>query len=237
MGLIAQLQQQAAGQGPSLAQLQLQQATGENMNNAMALGAAQQGQGLGAQAALRSILDNQARIQQQSALQSAMLRNQEQMQAREQLGGVLGGVRGQDLGAAQAQAGNELNREQFNANINQANINRRMGLIDRAAQAIPKIATAGATPAAAAMAAGGPVPGRALFPGNDYGNDQVPALLSPGEIVLPRSVAQDPDAPDLAAQFVADVKKLKPKKGGAKASTMKRLAELEERIQALEGVA
>lgn len=37
-------------------------------------------------------------------------------------------------------------------------------------------------------------------------NDTVPAMLSPHEIVLPRSVAQAPDAPQKAAQFVGNIK-------------------------------
>ena len=40
---------------------------------------------------------------------------------------------------------------------------------------------------------GGHVPGEAPHPGDDDRNDIVPALLSPGEVVLPRSVAHDPE--------------------------------------------
>lgn len=53
--------------------------------------------------------------------------------------------------------------------------------------------------------AGGPVPGRAVAPGDNYRNDNVPALLSAGEIVLPRSVAMGPDAPERAAGFVKGI--------------------------------
>ena len=42
-----------------------------------------------------------------------------------------------------------------------------------------------------AFAEGGRVPGKANAPGNSYKNDTVPALLSPGEFVLPRSVTAD----------------------------------------------
>jgi hypothetical protein len=57
---------------------------------------------------------------------------------------------------------------------------------------------------AAALAAfqGAHVPGRPEVAGDSLKNDKVPAMLSPGEIVLPRSVAQDADAPDLAKEFV-----------------------------------
>lgn len=58
------------------------------------------------------------------------------------------------------------------------------------------------------MNAGGAVPGPgAPVPGDHPANDTVPALLSPGEIVLPRSVAMDEDAPELAAEFVEALKR------------------------------
>lgn len=44
------------------------------------------------------------------------------------------------------------------------------------------------------FAKGGKVKGRAKFPGNNEGNDTVPALLSPGEIVIPRTVALGSEA-------------------------------------------
>jgi hypothetical protein len=56
------------------------------------------------------------------------------------------------------------------------------------------------------MKAGGMVPGKALHPGDTTANDTVPARLSPHEIVLPRTVAQAPNAPQAAAQFVGGVK-------------------------------
>lgn len=51
---------------------------------------------------------------------------------------------------------------------------------------------------------GGPVPGRAKVAGNSAKNDTVRARLSPGEIVLPRSVTQAKNAPEAAAKFVSD---------------------------------
>lgn len=50
--------------------------------------------------------------------------------------------------------------------------------------------------------AGGGVPGHAEVAGNSVRNDTVPALVSPGEIVLPRTVTQAADAPKRAAEFV-----------------------------------
>ncbi len=59
------------------------------------------------------------------------------------------------------------------------------------------------------MEAGGPVPGdeEGMEPmQDDTANDTVDAHLSPGEIVLPRSVAQSPNAPQEAEQFVQQTK-------------------------------
>ncbi len=60
------------------------------------------------------------------------------------------------------------------------------------------------SPEAAAMvlAGGGKIPGKADVPGDNPRNDKVPAMLSPGEVVIPRTIASNPD---LARQFVAHV--------------------------------
>lgn len=51
-------------------------------------------------------------------------------------------------------------------------------------------------------AEGGTVPGEAEVQGDSVKNDKVPALLSPGEVVVPRSVVAK--GPEAAAKFVAD---------------------------------
>jgi hypothetical protein len=53
------------------------------------------------------------------------------------------------------------------------------------------------------FAYGGEVKGQAVVPGDDPMNDTVQASLSPGEVVIPRSIADDPQA---AGEFVAEVK-------------------------------
>lgn len=61
--------------------------------------------------------------------------------------------------------------------------------------------------AQALMAQGGAVPGQPKSPGKDEpSNDTVPTVLSPKEIVLPLSVAEAPDAPQKAAEFVEQLK-------------------------------
>jgi hypothetical protein len=92
---IQALQQQAAGQGPSLAQLQLQQATNRNLAQQMAATAA--GSAPNAGLALRQGLLGGAMASQGAAGQSAQLRLQEQMDAQSQLANALQSGRGQDI--------------------------------------------------------------------------------------------------------------------------------------------
>lgn len=58
---------------------------------------------------------------------------------------------------------------------------------------------------AVTMKSGGTVPGQAQVKGNSPKNDTQPALLSPGEIVIPRSVTQGKDPINDSAKFVAAV--------------------------------
>lgn len=97
------LMAQARGQGPSLAQGQLQQATDRNMAQALAMAQATNPNGGGA--GLRNLANQRAAIGQQAASDSALLRMQEQMAAQNMLGQVASGARGQDIGFAVEQAG------------------------------------------------------------------------------------------------------------------------------------
>ena len=101
--LVAALQAQAAGEGPSLAQMQMDEAREQNIAQAMALAASQRG--LGAGQGLRQISDQAQLATQQAARDAVRGRLQEQMAAQGQLGNVLAGARGQDIGLAAEQAG------------------------------------------------------------------------------------------------------------------------------------
>lgn len=59
------------------------------------------------------------------------------------------------------------------------------------------------------MLAGGNVPGKAAKPGDSKDNDTVPTMLSPGEVVIPRSITESKDAPQKAAEFIKHLKKKK----------------------------
>lgn len=74
--------------------------------------------------------------------------------------------------------------------------------------------------AAALFKMGGKVGGKAKVKGDSYSNDTVPAVLSPGEVVLPRHVTGAKNAPEAAKKFVQALmdkkseKKQKYAKGG-----------------------
>lgn len=55
-------------------------------------------------------------------------------------------------------------------------------------------------------AAGGGVPGKAKKKGDSYSNDTVSTMLSPGEVVIPRSVMESDDPAGNAAKFVEKLK-------------------------------
>lgn len=102
MGLARQLEAQTRGEGPSLANLQLQSATQKNI--AEQLGLAFSNQGAGGALAQRTAAYNVANLNQNAAMQSAQLRMAEQLQAQAALGALSGQARGQDIGLATAQA-------------------------------------------------------------------------------------------------------------------------------------
>jgi hypothetical protein len=102
MDLVRQLQQQAAGRGPSLAGMQAQAVGQQSLaqQQALAAGAAPGNEALAA----RQAAMNAGSTMQGVAQTSAQARMAEQMAARQQLAGVLGQGRGMDI-----------NNEQFNA--------------------------------------------------------------------------------------------------------------------------
>lgn len=55
------------------------------------------------------------------------------------------------------------------------------------------------------MVGGGKVPGQARVSGDSLKNDTVPAMLSPKEIVIPRSITQGKNAPEKSRDFVAAI--------------------------------
>lgn len=108
--LAAQLQAQAAGQGPSLAQGQLRSGTDRNLAQAYAMAQSTPGNA----GAIRSVANQRAAMGQQAAGDAAQMRMMEQMQAQNQLGQVLAGARGQDIGLASEQANLGMQQQGLN---------------------------------------------------------------------------------------------------------------------------
>ena len=59
---------------------------------------------------------------------------------------------------------------------------------------------------------GGRVPGRAPVHGDSPRNDRIAIMASPGEVVLPRSIMEHPNAPDAAAAFVEALLRARPRR-------------------------
>lgn len=248
------LRAQAEGRGLSLAQMQYRQAL--EASQAAAASQLASARGLTPAQAQRLMLTQQAGARAGAAAQSAQLRLQEQQAAQAALGNLLGQRRQQELLGGQLAAGlygtaGSLGTQQA---ISQAELNQRAAQAAMGAgqsqQEIEQrrsgaLAGAGATAASALFtgmkARGGEsareVPGKAKFKGDTRSNDTVPALLSPGEIVLPRTVAQAEDAPEKAKKFVDAIKKQKRPSPKAFAQALARLNELEARLNAMEALA
>lgn len=193
---------QSQGQGPSLAQMQLQDATNRNIKQNAGLISSQKG--VNPALAARLIANQSAQAGQSLAGQSAQARLMEQMQAQQQLGGLYGNIANQQLqqqqllqNALAAQNNATLgNTSQMNT-INQgvASQNAKFGqdllggVLGGAASSLAQTSMQKQP-----MADGGVVEGKAAVKGDSPKNDKVPALLSPGEIVIPRSAAKDAES-------------------------------------------
>jgi hypothetical protein len=244
--LAKQLGLMAQGKGPSVAQAQLNQTTGQNVANQAALMAGMRGAGANPALMARQIAQQGAATQQQAAGQGAALRAQEQLaaiNALQQQQGMLGNLATQQVGQQQqatsgmtaAQQAQQQMLQNMIANQNSAISGQNAAALQaaQAAQASENALTgsllgAGAgllgtfmgpkptptptpgfagnpLPNIATAAHGGIIPGKAPVPGDHPVNDKVPAVLSPGEIVIPRSVVSSDDPIGSAAKFVAEV--------------------------------
>ena len=206
--LLAQLQQQAqAGDPAALGQL----GQGTTAANATAEAVGQSQPGLSRMSALGGIGNAQAANTQTGAGQEAILKAQEQQQALGETSSILGNQAAVDAqqAAAQAAAAQGL-RESNVATV--ANNNKTIGNLVSSIPLVggivaPWVANSqGTGGGGGGLSKGGKVPGKPRVFGDSEANDTVPAKLSPGEIVLPRSVAQHPNAPAAAAAFVQAVK-------------------------------
>lgn len=203
--LAQQLMAQSQGQGPNPAADMLQAATNQNIQQAA--GTIAGTKGINSALAARLAAQNQASTTQQAANQASILRANQQLASQQALGNLTQGQIGNLLGNQNAINTQGLNQQQIyqgaqgnqNNAINQAygnynNSNVQQGLGNAQIKTdLFKGIISGAGAAGAMMASDGAVvPGTAEVPGDSPKNDKVHALLSPGEIVIPRSAAQDP---------------------------------------------
>lgn len=114
LGFQNQLQQQALGNGPSLAKGILQQGADRTLAGQAALAASAPSGGSNPALAARQLQTQAVLGNQNVAQQASQAKVQEQLNAQAQLGGVLNNTRAQDIGIATSQAG--LNQQTNLAN-------------------------------------------------------------------------------------------------------------------------
>jgi len=195
-GLIGQLQGQTRGDfgaAGSLGQQLLQQGMTKNLGDVRTQLASQRG--LSPALAASIAATKQAELGGQTTQQAGILGLQQQMEAQKQLGGLasgaatLGSEGATRIGGQFTQA--DLESKRIQAGIAQANQAAQSADKARTVQAITGVLGGAAQVGAAAAGAahGGRIGGEAPYAGDTPKNDVVPAQLSPGEIVIPRSAA------------------------------------------------
>ncbi len=143
------LQTQTQGGGPNLAGSLLSNATGQNVANQAALMASQRGTGSNAGLIARQAAQQGAGIQENATGQAAALRQQQQLNAQQNLGNIYGQIgqeSGQQLGSylqGNAQQNQQiLGTNQINAGIGQGNTQGAGSVMSGIGQALPGIASA-----------------------------------------------------------------------------------------------
>lgn len=211
------LQQQAAGQGATM-QAQQQLAAMSALQNQQGLMAGTAGSQIAGQQNAMNSYQNAAQNQysamlgsggqqNQAAIQNANMQNQYQMNQQGNMGKILGGI----SNAAGAGAGLFGGGGSTGANPTTQGGTSALGnnysMMASGGEVKSKVGQhLCMNQGGMAMKQGGHVPGSANVGGDSLKNDTVKAMLSPGEIVIPRSVAQHPDAANEAAKFVAAIK-------------------------------
>lgn len=216
------LQAQQRGQGPSVANLQLKEAMDKNA--AMGAGQVASQKGINTGLAQRLINQNTSNIQQATGGQGALLRAQEQQQATANLGKLYNQMGTMGIDNQRSLAGIINPAQQVEADSAAQNSKQRSQMAGTVLNSIGGAmgAKGGSAPpaggAAAAAAHGALIGGLAPHPGDNKKNDIVPAMLSPGEIVIPRTKAGDPDK---AKEFVAALLSEKRKKESSYSDVLK----------------
>lgn len=189
--LAVRLNRQATGGEMSAAQAQMQQGLDTSNKNAMALAASQRGINPGLAAALAT--QQQGLNQMETQAQTGLMRAQESAMANQALAGMYASQRGSQLQAAgmNAQLGQQKDGQMLNMLSSAGNAALAYGLMNKPEKTPTPNGSGGAQKLEPGnYSNGGMVPGKPVFGGDHPKNDTVPAMLSPGEIVVPRSVVQ-----------------------------------------------
>jgi hypothetical protein len=187
-GLMAELQQQAST-GHGAWENTLRAATQRSTNAAQSIGQSDANVDYGS--ALDNIGNAQAGAVARSTGQGDRLRTESKLDAQGQLADLTGSMGSGDVEQANAVA---RARQQAAAS--------NLALVDQSQQQGANLRN-GISQAASFFSDGGRVPGDAVFGGDDPRNDTIAALLSPEEIVVPRSAAKDPDRAAAFARAIA----------------------------------
>lgn len=201
-GLAQMLMAQASGMGANPAQTQYMANTQNNIANAQGMIASQRG--LNPALAARMGVNAATNANQQAGLGSALMQQQQQMGAQQQLGGLYGQMQQGNLGYQGLYNNGQQSAQALNQKTAGQNTENSTKVIGGAMNAV-------GSAAALALAGGGQVPGKPATAGDSPQNDTVHAMLSPGEIVVPRSMAHDPEK---AKEFIDHLLKEKGKKKG-----------------------
>ena len=240
------LRAQAEGRTPSLAAMQYARAL--EQSQAAAASQLASARGLSPAMAQQLLMTQQAGARQAAAGKSAEMRLQEQQAAQAGLANILtqqrqqsllGGQVAGGLGEQAGQLGYQQQRLEQERLVTEQNLRRQeAAATEGAISGLVQGAGAGLIKGFVKPAAkGGEIKGRSKFNGDTRTNDTVPALLSPGEIVLPRSVAQSEDAPEKSKKFVEAIKSRKKTGKESLATALSRIQELESRLNAMEALA
>lgn len=239
--LAQQLLAQNAGQGPNPALSQLAQTTSQNI--AQSAGTVASQKGLNPALAARLAGQNAANTNQQANAQAATLYGQQILGNEANLANLYGNMNQQQLNENALLSGNYNAAQNLNLNQAQQNAATRQQILGGALQGIGSAGSQGGSAGSGLSAAGGAIAasqggkigGKAEVEGDSLENDKVPAMLSPGEIVVPRSKAEDPE---MAKAFIDHL--MKNEKGNSQPSfsdviashkkMTQKLAELEKRI-------
>jgi len=205
--LATALQKQMAGEGPNPSQIQYLNNVGNNIANAQGLIASQRGLNPALAARLGSnVASNE---NQKSALGSALLQQQQQIQATRDLGSLYDQMYRSNLAQQQMYGQGASGAQGLNAEVARQNAANAAQLGQSVIGGVLQAGGSVAAGAAGGRAKGGRIEGKAKVAGDSEHNDVVPAMLSPGEIVIPRTKAKDPDK---AKEFIDQLMKTEDKK-------------------------